>query len=188
MENTSHPANRASPAARRGEVRPPAPDHFDGLSALLRDMQAGLPQQNRAPVAAAIDAGIARILHLLLALLTRFAAGQTLPAPARPAPAHPAPDRATAEAKPSISVAAPLAIPRRKPHPRHPNPQNRHARTAPAGRLCRPRRSAASRRRPAAKRADATQRPAGQPHGRAASSSAPPDAGPNCPQTAQKPA
>ena len=183
MENTSHPANRASPAARRGEVRPPAPDHFDGLSALLRDMQAGLPQQNRAPVAAALHAGIARILHLLLAPLARFAAGQTLPAPARPAP-----DRATPQAKPSIFVAAPLAIPRRKPHPRHPNPQNRHARTAPAGRLRRPRPSAASRRRPAAKRADATQRPAGQPHGRAASSPAPPDAGPNCPQTAQKPA
>ena len=183
MKNTSHPANRASPAARRGEVRPPAPDHFDGLSALLRDMQAGLPQQNCAPVAAAIHAGIARILHLLLALLARLAAGQTLPAPGRPVL-----DRATPQAKPSVSVAAPLAITQRKPHPHHPNPQIGHVRTAPASRQCRSRPSAASRRRPAANRTDPTQRPAGRPHGRAASSRAPPDARSKSSHTAQKPA
>ena len=87
MKCASHHPRRHAAPARTGQVCLPVPPAADGLAALLRDIQSTIPSQDSTALAAAIHAGIARILRLLLAILARLAAGQPLavaPPSARP--------------------------------------------------------------------------------------------------------
>ena len=82
------PARQAA-LAGTGETCPLAPTAAESLAAVLRDIQATLPDEASTGFAAALNAAIARILGLLIAMLARLATGQPLAPAATPRPPSP---------------------------------------------------------------------------------------------------
>ena len=169
------PARRAA-LARPGAMCPLAPTAPESLTALLRDIQATLPDQSSTGFAAALNAAIARIIHLLLAMFARLATGHPraveTPAAAATTAANPSsaprpraisrPNRTRtatpAPATPPSHGRTPRPLTRPKPHPPCRDP------VATRDRPGHPRRRAApSRAPPARNRQNAPQRPA-HPH------------------------
>lgn len=86
------PARRAA-LARPGEMCPLAPTAAESLAALLRDIQATIPDETSTGFAAALNAAFTRILNLLMAVLARCATAQppVMAPPPAPHPATPSP-------------------------------------------------------------------------------------------------
>ena len=178
MKHTSHPPTRRTAPARTGEVCPLAPTAIDALAVLLQDIQAAIPNQGHPPLAAALDACIARIIHLLLAVMARFAVGQPLAVVPTPAP-HPAttagnPSPAPAATAHASAVSHPSRDRNAKPRHTPPTP----TRTGSVSRRVIP--TAPNRPRPDTFNAVIARCLTGHPRRRAASSRAPPDGRPGC--------